>query len=295
MKFEVMNAKIGTMDLLENKNLIFEPKLDGIRALCYANKTVKFISRNNIDITKRFPALENVRKNIKAKTCILDGEIVAFDKKGNPSFTMLQKGHEAKFIAFDVLMNEGKDLTSLPLLERKKILEKIVSNGKSIEKIVYTSDGKKLWNIAVKKGLEGVMAKEPHDKYYVGKRSGTWLKIKSFRSLDCIIIGYTTKKRGLSSLALALFDNKELKYIGKVGTGFNEENTKELFKKLTPLKTDEAPIKNLKLKDITWLKPKLVCEVKYLEFTSDKILRTSVFMRLRFDKKAKDCNFKDQI
>jgi len=296
-KYHAMNARIGSIkDLNKPDDFIYEPKMDGIRALCHTNSDIKLISRNNINLTPKYPELD-FRKNIKAKTCVLDGEIVAYNKKGNPEFNLLQLGHAAHYVVFDILSKDGKDLTHLPLSERKVILDKTVIDGSNIEKIFFTHDGKALWRIALKKKLEGVMAKEFSAQYYSGLRSSVWLKIKSFNTLDCIIIGYTSGKRIISSLALGIYDSqKNLKYIGKVGTGFSFEFLDKLYSKLTKLRVKKSPLEyEIKEKDINWVSPKLVCEVKYVEITRDVKLRSPVFLRLRTDKTPAECILSDQI
>lgn len=295
MKIEAMNAHMGSQKDLDNPNSIFEPKLDGIRSLCYVNKHVKFISRNNIDLTSRFPEL-NDHIIIRAKSCILDGEIVAYNKYGNPSFTALQEGNSTAYIVFDILMKDGKSLVHLPLLERKKILENTVIDTKTIQKIVFTTDGKKLWKLMLKKKMEGVIAKLIDAHYYPGKRSAVWLKIKFTNTIDCIIVGYTQGKRAIASLALAVYNkHNKLQYIGCVGTGFSEELIKDLYKQLHALETTKNPVPPVPGKDIFWVKPKLVCEIKFAEFTRFTIMRSPVFLRLRFDKKPRQCTFEDQI
>jgi bifunctional non-homologous end joining protein LigD len=297
MKIQAMNAKIGTLDYLNKSGYIYEPKLDGYRALCYVNREIAFISRNNNDITKNFPDLR-FRKKIKAKSAILDGEIVAYDKNGNPSFSLLQQGHDISYVVFDILMKDGIDLTNKPLLERKKILADTVRDKGTLEVMFYTSDGKALWHEVKKRNLEGVIAKKSDALYYPGKRTDAWLKIKLLNTIDCVIVGYMRGKRIVSSLALGLYnDAGELTYIGNVGTGFTMQMIQELYNKLKPLERSDLAIKNKDRapKNLIWVKPKLIAEVKYLEMTSFGIVRASVFLRLRDDKKPKDCAFKDQF
>ncbi|MBI2774690.1 hypothetical protein HYX58_01650 [Candidatus Dependentiae bacterium] len=297
-KIHAMNAHMGTLDDLKNKNFIFEPKLDGIRALCYVNEKCDFISRNDINLSGRFPELLTIRRNIKARECILDGEIVAYDKKGIPHFSALQKGGKPTYVVFDILLKNGKSLVHLPLMERKKILNKTIVENARLEKTFFTRDGRTLWKEMVKKKMEGVMAKDPEAPYHPGIRSRVWLKIKLFNTIDCVIVGFTTAKRAISSLALGLYDtDQELYYIGKVGTGFNEKDMEELETKLTPLKIDTRPTENAPViagKKIQWVKPRTVCEVTFLQFTSIRYLRASVFIRLRTDKKPKQCTFRSQ-
>lgn len=298
MHIQTMNAHIGSKDDLNRKDMIFEPKYDGIRALCYVNKSMKFISRNGIDRTAKHPEFQQFRKKIKAHTCILDGEIVAYDKNGRPDFSLLQRGGgKLEFVVFDILMKEGKILTALPLTERKKILAQTVTNGMKLKRVVSYRDGKKLWRRIVPRGFEGVMAKTTDGHYYPGKRSFVWLKIKALQTVDCVIVGYTQKKRLLSSLVVALYDRKgELHYIGHVGTGFSEETVASLHKKLSKIKIQKKPIANdpVRLEHIQWISPRYVAEVSYLEFTRHKRLRAPAFERLRSDKKPKECTFSAQ-
>jgi len=302
-----MLAKIGTKKDLENENnLIFEPKLDGYRAICKVNKTIKLYSRRGHDIIHKFTEF-NFRKNIKAKSCVLDGEIIVYDEKGAPNFNLMQhrytsdperitklsKETPAVFAVFDILMKDGKNLTKLPLLERRKILEKTIKPSKYIEIIPEFTDGKKLWKEMKKRNLEGVMAKEKDGIYQPGARSTTWLKIKFHESIEAVIVGYTVKKRDISSLALGLYKKDELRYIGKVGTGLNEEIIQKLDNKLPHIKRKTPPVANPgRSKTVCWVRPSLVCEVKFQQFTNRETLRIPVFLRIRDDKKPKDCTFK---
>lgn len=300
---EPMLCKLGDLSFL-SKKFIFEPKLDGTRAVCYyQNNKIKLINRRDKDITTRYPEL-NFKKNLKCRNCILDGEIIVYNKKGNPSFNLLQKRDQlsnkfmieirsreypATYVVFDILKKDGKNLMSLPLIERKKILEKTIISSSRIDVIPYTTEGKKLWREIKKRKLEGVIAKNPLSKYYPGKRTPEWIKIKFLKTIDCVIIGYTSEKRAISSLVLGAYDKGKLRYIGRVGTGFTEKFLEELYEKLKPLKTNKPVAEYSGRKEIQWIKPKIVCEIRYLEFTKDKMIRAGVFLRLRNDKKPKDC------
>lgn len=295
---KVMNARIGTKEDLSRHDMIFEPKYDGVRALCVVGKNMKFITRNGIDRTSKNPEF-SFRKNIKARTCILDGEIVAYDKKGRPDFSLLQQGEgKTEYVVFDILKKDGKDLTHLPLSERQKILKTTVVNGGKLKRITSTTHGKKLWQQMKKKNYEGVMAKEKEGLYYPGTRNATWLKVKMIDSIDCIIIGYVQKKRLVSSLVLGLYDaQKELHYIGHVGTGFDQEEIKKLHTKLLPTKAKRTLlVQNVPktIKGVIWVRPKYVAEIKYLEFTRHKRLRATSYVRLRLDKKPAECTFAEQ-
>jgi DNA ligase D-like protein (predicted ligase) len=296
MKIAAMNAHRGDESDLTNPEFIFEPKLDGFRALCYVNNDIRLISRNDLDLTEKYPELSTIRNAINAKSAILDGEIVAFDAKGRSSFQELQQGKKAVYMVFDILMKNGKSLVSLPLLERKKILKTMIKNGLRIKKVKFSNDGKKLWQEACKKNLEGVMAKKFDAHYYPGLRSFVWLKIKRFQTADCVIIGYTQEKRLISSLALGLYDKKGvLEYVGNVGTGFDEAAQKKLYTLLKSIRSAKKPVAAKPRKLVKWVKPKYICEVKFSEVTHDRNLRQPVYIRLRTDKKPKQCTIADQL
>ena len=203
MKFiPPMKAQIGSLRDLDRTDLIFEPKLDGIRALCYVEKGLTFVSRNDRDITKEYPELAT-RELIHARSAILDGEIVVLDKELRPRFSLWQQGYPAVYIVFDILMLNGTSLLTVPLLERKQILEETITDGPHLEKILYTRKGKALWDEILKRSMEGVMAKGAESLYYPGARSSVWLKVKAYKTLEAVILGYTQGKRGLASLAVA--------------------------------------------------------------------------------------------
>lgn len=289
----MMLAKTADKQILESKDYIFEPKIDGYRALCIKEKNkLKFISRTGHDITHNFTEFQ-FSKNIKAISCKLDGEIAIFDEKGNPSFHLMQhssKGlHNAVFIVFDILEKDGKDLKNLPIDDRKKILSKTIVEDQNLQLIPHSEDGLALWKHTAKRKLEGVIAKKKGSPYIEG-RTSQWLKIKTQNTIDCVIVGITKQKREISSLCLGLYDNNVLKFIGKVGTGFSERTLEELahlLKKDESLKID--PVSGTLPKDFIPVTPNNVCEIKYLEVTKDFRLRTPVFLKLRDDKLPKDC------
>ncbi|MGA7075053.1 MAG: non-homologous end-joining DNA ligase [Halobacteriota archaeon] len=287
----MMLAATGTHEILRSKEYIFEPKLDGYRALCQKKAgTLRFISRNNRDITSEFPEL-SFGDLIKAN-CTLDGEIVIYDEKGNPSFALMQqrKHHRPPptYVAFDILELEGRDLRRLPLSERKRLLAGVIEEGRNLQTMPSTDSGEELWNVVTARGLEGVMAKKKESVYVTG-RSRAWLKIKLEKTIDCVIVGYVTKTREIASLALALYDQWTLSYIGQVGTGFSESLLDTLSKELIRASNVVALPKN-----VHPVIPNKVCEVKYLEYTKDHRLRAPVFLRMRDDKSAEECTI-DQV
>jgi DNA ligase D-like protein (predicted ligase) len=294
-----MKAVIGTKDDLNRPGFIYEPKLDGIRAVCYVTSKLTFYSRNGIVLTKEYPEFQ-FRDQIKARSAVLDGEIVALDRSLVPRFSLWQQGKEASYIVFDILNYNGKDLTGMPLSARKKILEQVVTPGPFLERCLYTTDGPALYKEILKRHMEGVMAKDFQGLYYPGRRSPVWRKIKRYKTLEAIIIGYTTKQRAVSSLMVGLYDKQGiLIYRGKVGTGFTQETVTQLhhlFKKYVqdhPSKLVEGLPRTNK-KTITWLKPLLVCEIKYVEVTPKGFLRSPVFIRMRPDKNPQEITCQDQ-
>lgn len=280
----MMFAKIGSKEILKSDDYIFEPKLDGYRALCTKiNNTIIITSRNNFDITSNYTELDfNLKKN-----CVIDGELIIYDAQGNPSFSLMQKrSGNASFVVFDILEVDGVSVKKLSLFERKKLLNDVVVETKNVKIVPMSDDGKKLWNVIKSRHLEGVIAKKKNSTY-VDSRSSNWLKIKNELTIDCVVVGYVSKVREIASLALALFDETKLIYIGQVGTGFNEYLLKELIQRLVVVKNNNVSLP----KNVVPVFPELVCEIKYLMFTDDKKLRAPVFLKIREDKEIHECTF----
>jgi bifunctional non-homologous end joining protein LigD len=287
----MMLAATGTKEILTSTEYIFEPKLDGYRALCEKKAgMLRFTSRNNRDITREFPELA-FGDLIKAD-CVLDGEIVIYDEKGNPSFSLLQRRkHHAPpstYVAFDILELEGRNLKTLPLSTRKRMLAGVVEEGRNLQTMPGTADGERLWAVVTARHLEGVMAKKKESVYVTG-RSNAWLKIKDEKTVDCVIVGYVTKTRTIASLALGLYDAGSLTYVGQVGTGLSEFLLGELTMELVRARSDVALPKR-----VHPVVPDKVCEVRYLQYTKDNRLRAPVFVRMRDDKPAGECTI-DQV
>lgn len=287
----MMLAAPGTREILKSKEYLFEPKLDGYRALCEKKAgALRFISRANRDITREFPEL-TFGDQIKAD-CTLDGEIVIYDERGNPSFSLIhgrnQHGRPPTFVAFDILELEGRDLEMLPLSKRKLLLAGIVEEGRGLQLMPSTEDGEKLWDFITARRLEGVIAKKK-ESLYVSGRSRQWLKIKCENTIDCVIVGYMTKTRHIASLALGLYDHDKLTYIGQVGTGFTESLLDELAQRFVPTANGVVLPKSVK-----HVVPDKVCEVAYVEYTRNHRLRAPVFVRMRDDKPAEECTT-DQV
>ena len=282
-----MLAKIGDQTILDQPGYIYEPKLDGIRALLYIRKTHWFQSRNGKDLTERFSTISI--PPIRATSVVIDGEIVAYDDKGNPDFNCLQKNAPAVYVAFDILEKNGVSVTEQSLMKRKKLLHQTVKENSTMQLILYTEQGKKLWSLMKKRGLEGVIAKKKDSTYQEGRRSDSWLKIKLKQTIDAIVVGYTRTNRKISSLALGLYDDGDITFIGKVGTGFDEAFIEQFWSKLVKIKIQKT-IRGLP-KEILAVRPRYVAEIEYLEFTPERRLRAPVFKRLRDDKEISECTF----
>jgi bifunctional non-homologous end joining protein LigD len=291
-------------EAFDRKGWIFEPKLDGYRAIgLIANHQARLLSRASNDISDEFPkVIERLEKLNGAY--ILDGEIVALDSEGKASFQLLQRrfGFRAPrqsekekaqikivYYVFDILFQDGVSLINEPLRKRKEILNKI-RFGQPVEIINGLDlDGKAAFKRCIDQGFEGIVAKNPESRYEPGRRSASWLKVKGVTTSEFVICGYTKGEGGRSksfgALVLGFYEQGKLRYSGRVGTGFDEGKLQNLLKAMQPLKSDKNPFPDkIPIKSgVIWLKPNLVAEIKYAEMTLDKILRAPVFMRLRDD------------
>ena len=283
-----------------DKDWLFEIKWDGVRAIATTSRTFSLRSRNGIELAGRFPELAELV--ILAPGTVLDGEIVMMSG-GKPDIQSLlprlQAGTPgsvaapATYIVFDILERDGKDLTGLPLTLRREQLEAAVREGPHvILSVPVAGQGEEYYRAAVAQGLEGVMAKRKDSRYEPGIRSGAWLKIKAQKSCDCVIAGYTPGQgdRGTAfgALLLGLYEDGHLIPVGKVGTGFSGRLLGDLMEQFAPLVTGVPQLAGIR-GTVTWLLPKLVCEVAYQEVTRGRKLRISRFLRLRTDKPAAAC------
>ncbi|WP_026728856.1 DNA ligase D [Flavobacterium denitrificans] len=283
----------------DNDEWIFENKYDGYRTVAVINPNkIELFSRNEVSFNTNFKPIADELKKID-HTVILDGEIVVENNSGQADFQMLQNYLKTgignlKYYVFDLLLLDGNLITELSLLDRKELL-KILFNKYSFSNIFYSEhtigDGIKQFEKAEKNKSEGIIAKKADSSYSIGNRSNNWLKIKLSNEEEAIIIGITEPKNSrkyFGAILLGQYKGKILKYIGKCGTGFTESVLKELYTKLEPFFIDKSPVNDkIHLRDkIQWVKPKLICQVKYSEWTEDKHLRHPVYLGLRIDKKA---------
>lgn len=281
----------------ENEDYIFEIKYDGYRILAFLEgENVVLKSRNNKDFSNKFENVKNYLKTLN-KTMILDGEICCFDDKGRSDFGLLQNSIKTNkndfcYIVFDLIMLNQKDLRKFPLLKRKKLLEENLKSKFPVLICEYVkNDGEKVFEFAKNNGLEGIVAKKVNS-IYNGVRDGNWIKIKCIKRQEFVVLGYKTTQKNaiLSAIFVGFFDKNNLFCVGKVGTGFSEKMKKNLRQKFEKLETKLCKIKNIDKfeKDIIFLKPKLVAEIKFREITKDNKLRQASFVALREDKNAKN-------
>jgi len=282
---------------------LYEIKWDGYRALGYVRGgEARLVSRNDNDLTARFPEIAKaLAKAVRSPECVVDGEVCALDDEGRPSFSAMQQGKSGTAIVyavFDVLEIDGAPVLDLPLVERRERLEQLLdARQKNIQISATFDDGEGLYDAAVERGLEGVMAKRPQSRYAEGKRTRDWLKVKTHGREEFVICGWTKgqgKREGrFGSLVLGTYRGDELHWVGNCGTGFSERAIDELLAKLKPLRNDQCPFSampkmpKVRKGDVVWVEPKLVCEVEFAEWTHDGHLRAPSFQGLREDKPAR--------
>jgi len=277
---------------------LFEVKWDGYRALAYVHGgETELRSRNDKDLTQRFAHVaREISKAVKSPNAVLDGEVCALDDEGRSSFSEMQKGSSTLvYYAFDLLELDGEPLVDLPLVERRARLEQLLDKRNRTVRISETfEDGEALLEAAKQQGLEGIMAKRADSRYFEGRRTRDWLKIKTHGRQEFVIAGYThgggRRASTFGSLILAVHDGGELKYVGNVGTGFTDAEIRRLLEKLKPLRRKDSPfpvvpkMPRVRKDEIVWVEPLLVAEVEFAEFTHDGRLRAPSYQGLREDK-----------
>lgn len=293
-----------------SKEWLFEPKLDGIRTISIMDKNggLRLLSRRGNNVTTKYPEIIADLTQRSLEGNIMDGELVALDQNGVPSFQNLQtriglnreidinqaiRSTPVYYYVFDLLYYDDYDLSQVALHHRKELLQKLFVQTPSIRLLdYYVGAGEIVYANAIKKGFEGIVAKHLESIYQPGTRSRYWLKIKKTLSEDFVIGGYTqgqqSRKKTFGALLLGYYRNGELVFTGHVGTGFNEKTLSRLAQRLHKLKTDNCPFTKIPATntEATWVKPEIVVEVKFSGKTRDGMLRSPVFMRLRPDKPA---------
>ncbi|HKH59913.1 MAG TPA: DNA ligase D [Flavitalea sp.] len=294
----------------DDPDWIFEVKWDGYRTLAYLNKgDVELRSRNNNSFIKKFYPVYNALKEWPIKG-IVDGEIVVVNDEGLSNFSSLQNWSseadgELIIYVFDILWLNGFNCLDLPLLDRRDILRKLVPHEGIIKfSENFEASGTEFFEVARQMGLEGIIAKKADSTYHPDIRTKNWLKVKTEQRHEAVIAGYTRNEGSsklFSALILGVYENGDLKFIGQAGTGFSDKMQTEILKMLKPWETTKSPFKIEPVINkptrfrprppkahVTWVKPKLVCEVRYQELTSEGIMRHPSFLGLREDKEPKE-------
>ena len=277
---------------------IWEEKYDGIRLIALKEGgAVRLLSRNDKDRTADFPEIAAAVAALPAPTLVLDGEVVVFDPGGVSRFQLLQRRAEGAslpiYVAFDCLHARGRDLTHEPLTARRAALEAEVREGPRLQVARRVADdGLQAFAQARRRGLEGVIGKDPRAPYLPGVRSPAWAKVKVRAEEEFLVGGFTAPRGGrrhLGALLVGAWDGDALRYAGKVGTGFTDATLADLRRRLAPLEQPRSPFADApRARDVTWTEPRLVAQLAFTERTGDGKLRHPVFLGLRDDKNARD-------
>ena len=302
----------------DSPDWLFELKMDGVRALTVKEgDKLQMKTRNERPLTDRFPALAGALKELPVDSAIIDGEIVALDEKGHSHFELIQprihlsRAHDIAeaderipvyYYAFDLLYVNGYDLRGLPLEHRKAVLRKLIpSDGGWVRYNDHIDErGKAFFDAVSKHKLEGIVAKHRESPYQQA-RSRYWLKIKTQHTDHFVIAGFTPpegSRKYFGALLLGLYDRKgDLIHVGRAGGGFDDKSLKEVWQELKPLVVSKPAFKEIpaEIRKSTWIRPKLVCEVRFNEWTSAHQLRAPISQGLRDDIDAEDCTFEDSI
>jgi bifunctional non-homologous end joining protein LigD len=310
---EPMKALL-VVELPKGPDWLFELKFDGVRALAIKdNREIQLVSRSEKDFGSKYHQLLEPLKKLPPKQFVLDGEIVALDEQGRSSFQLLQSFQMAGtkkpplfYYVFDLINLDGKDLTGVPLFQRKAMLEALVAN---ISRVIRFSpsieaDSARLMREMKARGLEGLIAKRRDSKYEPGRRSGAWVKFKWTNEQEFVIGGFTQPKGTrihFGALLVGYYEKNKLLFAAKVATGFDQRLLESLHNKFKELVRPDCPFSNLpekrpgssglsraEMRRCTWLQPKLVCQVRFAEWTRDNHLRQPAFLGLREDKRSKE-------
>ena len=276
------------------QNWVFEEKYDGVRILAYKEGShVSLISRNAIDRTTRYPEIAAAVNKLRPQTLALDGEVVVFDSKRVSRFQLLQQGKgRPQYAIFDCLYGNGDDLRNEALSVRRGTLERLVKPSSSLLLSArLASNGLEAFAMASRRGLEGVVGKNLSSVYVQG-RSKEWLKVKVHQEDEFVIGGFTEptgSRQHFGALLLGVYSQGQLRYVGKVGTGFDEETLASLHRKFKGLIREKSPFSSeVRERAVTFLAPRLVAQISFAEWTKDGRLRHPVYLGLRDDKSAKE-------
>jgi DNA ligase D-like protein (predicted ligase) len=291
--------------LPEGAEWMYEVKFDGYRALLLKNGGRTSIrSRNDKDLTRTYPSVAAAGRRLRADLAVLDGEIVAVDAHGHPSFQALQHraahpGHTIVFYAFDLLHLDGQDLTGRSLVERRARLPQVLDDSGLLLSIELPGSSPQVIEAVRNLGLEGVIAKRRQSRYTPGERNDAWFKLKLDRQQEFVVGGYRPGPHGIDALLVGYFADKELRFAGKVRAGFRPHLRREVFEQAKRLHTDRCPFTDLpssrashwgggvtaeQMDEMQWVRPRLVAQVRFVEWTEEGHLRHASFLGLREDK-----------
>ena len=301
-----MTAKVVSA-LPEGPEWMYEVKLDGYRALLLKHDgRVRILSRKEKPLS--YSEVEAAARQLKAKSVVLDGEIVAVDRNGRPSFQALQhRGahpqHVVVFYAFDVLHLNGEDMTRLPLDARRSHLAEIVEGSAVLVSQALPGTAQQVIAAVQRLGLEGVIAKRKDSRYEAAQPSGAWVKLKLDKQQEFVVGGYRPGAHGVDALLVGYYEGKALTFAGKVRAGFTPHLRRDVFRQLKPLHQATCPFSDLptsrtshwgagvtaeEMDEMQWLKPQLVAQIRFVEWTADGHLRHAAFLGLRTDKASRE-------
>jgi bifunctional non-homologous end joining protein LigD len=310
---EPMKCKLSTQ-LPEGSKWVYELKFDGVRALAIkSGRAVDLISRNKKNLDAKYPGVVRAVGGLKANSIVLDGEVVALDEYGRSSFQLLQnvgqpgQGEDLYYYVFDILHLNGKSTMGLPLEKRKELLQEMLKKESECLRFsgFLPGSAQTLQEKMSGLGLEGLIAKIKDSRYEPGVRSGAWVKFKWTNEQEFVLGGYTDPegaRKFFGSVLVGYYENGKLIYASKVGTGFDERKLRDLYARFQKLARKECPFANLpeprgsrgqgltasQMRFCHWVEPKLVCQVRFTEWTRDNHLRQPVFLGLREDKQPRE-------
>lgn len=307
LKFTPMLASLPEANF-SKAGWIYEPKMDGMRAISHiSNSSCTLMSRRSLKITDQYPSLAAELPTLCKRDVILDGEIIALNEFGRPSFQHLQqrinlmrKADIARaeqsvavyYFVFDIVYADGYDVTGMKLSDRKLLLNEVLQQSKNVRILTaFEDDGMTAYEVCVENGFEGIVAKRLDAPYEPGRRSPYWVKVKAQQTDEFVVGGFTagsgSRSPTFGALLLGAHDEKgNLVYCGSVGTGFDERLLRDMMRRMAPLKSSKHPFLKRpdEKKEVTWLDPKIVIEIKFMDWTRDGHIRTPVFLRVREDK-----------
>ena len=291
--------------LPEGDDWMYELKLDGYRALVIKNgDDVQVRSRNDKDLTRAYPEIHSAGTRLRADSAVVDGEVVAVDASGHPSFQALQHrsahpGHAIVFYAFDLLHLDGQSLEARPLEQRRARLPGVVENSGLLLSEQLQGSAAEVAGAVRALGLEGVIAKRWSSRYAAGQRGGPWVKLKLDKQQEFVVGGYRPGPHGVDALLVGVFAGRELRFAGKVRAGFTPRLRRDVFAALEPLHIGRCPFADLpnakpsrwgggvtaeQMREMQWVSPRLVAQIRFVEWTADSHLRHASFLGLRSDK-----------